>query len=774
MTEAGFDKALIMWKNSRKSFLLVVVVLLFSVRAIYAQAMLFIKDFETNKALSGATVQDLSSRKVFVSDGTGRVQLSLAGGDNKFRISYIGYISVDYDVTAGNHYVYLKPDYQMLNAVTVTGYGSEAKLSEIAGAYSITPEASFERFNNDSPVRAMNMSPGIRFEERSPGSYRVSIRGNLLRAPYGVRNVKVYWNEIPFTDPNGSTPLNLIDVNEFGRVETIKGPAGSVYGTGIGGVLNIYSLPIAIKPVSAVLGFTAGSYGYYKTTLGVSSGSEKYRINMKYNRQTGEGYREHTNLDRESVIMNGTLATSDKGNLSFLTLYSDLFYQLPGGLTKKQYDENPEQARPGAAEKNSSIDHQYFLAGLVQDYKWNEKVSNTTSVFLTNGIKENPFITNYELERLRTYGGRTVFDINTRLGAVPAVFTTGAEVNFGNYHASNYGNVDGFADTLRYEDNIKTIGAFAFIQAGMDLSKKWKLTLGASINYLNYDIHRLKDEALDTAYTIDRTFKPEIMPRFGIVGKLSDRIAVHGSIGTGFSPPTTEEIRTSDGGINSDLDAEKAVNYEIGVRGDALQSKLYFDMTGFWMQQKQTIVSKTTSNGTVIFENAGSTNQGGMEFLVGYNFLKDPHKAITLLRLQTAYTYHHFRFADYVKRKGDENVDYSGNALTGTAPNIVVTAFDFESHRGFSFHFTYNFTDGIPLNDANTVYSEPYHLITVTAGCKKTVWRKHGIYLFVGADNLLDQKYSLGNDLNAYGGRYYNPAPARNYFGGLKVFFNEI
>jgi iron complex outermembrane receptor protein len=43
--------------------------------------------------------------------------------------------------------------------------------------------------------------------------------------------------------------------------------------------------------------------------------------------------------------------------------------------------------------------------------------------------------------------------------------------------------------------------------------------------------------------------------------------------------------------------------------------------------------------------------------------------------------------------------------------------------------------------------------------------------LFLGVDNLLDQDYSLGNDLNAPGGRYYNAAPGRNYYLGFNVRF---
>jgi iron complex outermembrane receptor protein len=40
---------------------------------------------------------------------------------------------------------------------------------------------------------------------------------------------------------------------------------------------------------------------------------------------------------------------------------------------------------------------------------------------------------------------------------------------------------------------------------------------------------------------------------------------------------------------------------------------------------------------------------------------------------------------------------------------------------------------------------------------------------FGGVDNLLDRKYSLGNDLNAAAGRYYNTATGRNFYLGIKA-----
>jgi len=44
--------------------------------------------------------------------------------------------------------------------------------------------------------------------------------------------------------------------------------------------------------------------------------------------------------------------------------------------------------------------------------------------------------------------------------------------------------------------------------------------------------------------------------------------------------------------------------------------------------------------------------------------------------------------------------------------------------------------------------------------------------LFLAFDNILDEKYSLGNDINAFGGRYYNAASTFNFAGGIALHFN--
>jgi iron complex outermembrane receptor protein len=128
-----------------------------------------------------------------------------------------------------------------------------------------------------------------------------------------------------------------------------------------------------------------------------------------------------------------------------------------------------------------------------------------------------------------------------------------------------------------------------------------------------------------------------------------------------------------------------------------------------------------------------------------------------------SYAYNHYHFKEYIQ---DAN-NFSGNQLTGAPKNVLSAGVDFR-WKGFSTNITANYVDRTPLNDANTNYAAEYILLNTRFGYKFGKDKKP-VEVFAGVDNLFDQKYSLGNDLNARFGRYYNSAPSRNYYVGLRL-----
>src|SRR5690606_33925046 len=160
-------------------------------------------------------------------------------------------------------------DLKFLKEVEVTGHENNTDYLSVAGSYNLIDNAMINDYSQESLVRAVNTIPGIRMEERSPSSYRVSIRGSLLRAPFGVRNVKVYWNDIPFTDPTGNAYLYFLNNENVDQIEVIKGPSGSVYGAGMGGVLLLKSKVADRDGHHGSAGISGGSYGLKTGKLGL-------------------------------------------------------------------------------------------------------------------------------------------------------------------------------------------------------------------------------------------------------------------------------------------------------------------------------------------------------------------------------------------------------------------------------------------------------------------------------------------------------------------------
>ena len=127
--------------------------------------------------------------------------------------------------------------YPSLPDIIVKAFEQNKSSMNVPASVNVVNRHTLGLFGPTSIVQAVNTTPGIRMEERSPGSYRLNIRGSSLRSPFGVRNVKLYFNDIPITDPGGQTYLNELGYYNINSIEIIKGPASSLYGAGTGGAM---------------------------------------------------------------------------------------------------------------------------------------------------------------------------------------------------------------------------------------------------------------------------------------------------------------------------------------------------------------------------------------------------------------------------------------------------------------------------------------------------------------------------------------------------------
>lgn len=658
---------------------------------------------------------------------------------------------------------------QVLGEVVIKAFGQNRRLKETAAAVSYISRAQLERFNNTSVLPALNSTPGVRMEERSPGSYRLNVRGSTVRSPFGIRNVKVYWNGIPFTDPGGSTYLNQLDYYSFGSVEVIRGPGSSLYGAGTGGVLLIGNEPRLSQPGLAIH-YTAGSFGLHNLNVRLSTGHDDLYNTVSYTHQASDGYRQHSAMRRDLVSWQTQLITNERQQLSTSVVYGDLYYQTPGALTKAEYTVNPKAARPaagvlpGAGQARAAIYQKTFLAGITHDYRFSEHLKNSTSVYGAFSQVRNPTFRNYERRTEPHFGARTVFTWQQEIGAAASLRVLfGGEAQKGLFNTKTFTNVNGNPGIADTDDDIDNRIASVFLQTDWRLPQDWNITAGASINQSSVTITRL---SVPGFVPVKRKYNSEWAPRLAVSKKIMHESWLYANVSRGFSPPTSQEILPSTSVISTGLEAEHGITYEAGIKSGWMQQRLYVEINAFTYRLRNAIVLRRDASNADFFINAGSTRQKGIESQAVYRLVVHNGGFITDGKLWISHTWNDFYYADFRK----DTVSFSGNQLPGVARNTVVAGADLAVKRGFYTHLTWFYSSRIALNDANTEYAAAYHLLGGRLGWKTRLKNKWVIDLFAGADNLFDERYSLGNDINPMGSpRYYNAAAGRNYFAGASL-----
>lgn len=670
-----------------------------------------------------------------------------------------------------NIYAQQQDTTRKLKPVTVRGYLSEQQVLQVPASVGVLSNKQLGLQPNNSLVSAMNTVPGIRMEERTPGSYRLSIRGSLLRSPFGVRNVKMYFDEIPLTDAGGNTYLNALDIGSLHSIEILKGPDGSLFGANSGGVVLINPVNPVADGSTASVNFNAGSYGLIHENAAVRQkwGSNELNVNQGY--QSYDGYRDHSYMQRHYIQLANRYSYGKSNQLKAIGFYSNLKYQTPGGLNQAQFDANPRASRPataalpGAIQQNIGITTKVLFGGLVNEARLTNRIRNVATVFGTHVNFDNPFITNYEQRTENTFGGRTYFELN---GLPSASYNwklnLGAEWQQTNADINNYNNLQGVQGKPQALDEVNTNQHFFFTRYAATLFSRLNIEAALSLNHYQYkfrNIFPLNQPGFNT-----KSFNPQLMPRVALSYQILNNFIWRASVSRGYSTPTIAEVRPTNNVINTALQPETGWNYETGFRLRNHDESLMLDASIFYYRLKNTIVNQRLANETDYFINAGGTKQLGIELnFTAWLLAPKATGFVRGIQFNEAFTFNRFNFRNY----SINNADYSGNRLTGVPRQVAVSSLQFRLPQAVYVFVQHNYTGKLPVNDANTVYAQRYHLLQAKAGWQFKAGPKVKMNIYAGADNLLNEKYSLGNDLNAVGNRYYNPAPLRNYYAGLSV-----
>ncbi|HEN5196022.1 TPA: TonB-dependent receptor [Klebsiella pneumoniae] len=624
--------------------------------------------------------------------------------------------------------------------------------------------------------------PGLQVQNRQnyAQDLQLSIRGFGSRSTYGVRGLRIYVDGIPATMPDGQGQTSNIDIGSVDTIEVLRGPFSALYGNSSGGVINVTS-QTGTQPPTVEASSYYGSFGTWhygmKATGAVGDGSHAGDVDytVSTNRFTTHGYRDHSGARKNLANARLGVRINDVSKLTLLLNSVDIKANDAGGLTADEWRDNPRQS-PRGDQYNTRKNTRQTQAGL--RYERQLSAQDDLSVMMYAGERETTqFQSIPRAPQLKPSHAGGVIDltrhyqgIDTRLThrgelLVPVMLTAGLDYEnmserrkgYENFVMVNGAPQYGEQGALRRNERNLMWNVDPYLQTQWQLTDKLSLDAGVRYSSVWFDSNDYYitpgngDDSGDASYH-------KWLPAGSLKYALTDAWNVYLSAGRGFETPTINELSyrsDNQSGLNFGLKPSTNDTVEIGSKtriGNGL-----FTAALFQTNTDNEIVVDSSSGGRTSFKNAGKTRRQGMELGLDQQFGES-------WRLKAAWTWLDATYRTNVC----DDASCNGNRIPGIARNMGYASFGYQPEQGWYAGSDIRYMSDIMANDENTAKAPSWTVVGLTTGYKWSYGRMD-MDLFGRIDNLFDREYVGSVIVNESNGRYYEPAPGRNYGIGLNL-----
>ncbi|SNR57108.1 iron complex outermembrane recepter protein [Maribacter sedimenticola] len=636
-------------------------------------------------------------------------------------------------------------------------------------------------FNNYSPVDfigALNQVSGVYALSGALNTNRITIRGVGSRTPFGTDKLRLYYNDIPVTNGTGFSTIEAYDLENLTSVEIIKGPKGTGFGTNLGGAIILNTKQPSNRPTTFSNKTTLGSYGLFKNNLGFSHHQKDLYLSFQYGHMEIDGYRENNRFERDGYLLNSIYSISNKSEIGLLINHIDYSAQIASSINQSDFDEDPTQAAFTWKNAQGYEDNNYSLIGVSHTYRPTTNLTNTSSVFYTYLDHYEPRPFNILDEYTNGFGFRSLFSGNFNAFQKTLSYTIGGELYkdeytwaiFENLYEQNNGNGSFQGDRLNDNKEFRTqINGFATL--GYSPLKNLAAQIGLNINKTQYDF-RDRFTTGEFNKSAQRNFKTLLLPSLDLNYTPTALSQIYVNISRGYSNPSLEETLTPEGVINPDIKQEIGMNYEVGTKLTDREKKMHLNIAIYLMPINNLLVAKRIGEDQYIGRNAGKTEHKGLDIDWNYVFNISPRISIAPF---LNYSFSAHRFVEFEDEEAEQ--DYAGNSLTGVPKHRINFGLQTSFGNGFFANLTHQFVDRIPLTDANSIYSNSFHLLNTKLGYGSPINDHLHLSVQLGVNNIADTKYAQSVLINAssFGGsapRYFYPGNNTNLYGGVQLKYS--
>lgn len=667
-----------------------------------------------------------------------------------------------------------------------------AQSAEILGSYELN------RNNSTFIEQSLNTIAGVQVDKRTNiGGQRVVIRGYGNDQKFNNWGVKFYLNSVPITNADNTTVLEGIDFSLINNVEVIKGPAGTMYGSGVGGVARFYMRPETEKGITLSQKVTGGSFGLLQSATRLDAVGDNYSVMFNYGHIQSNGYRPRGSSLRNDYAFLGNFKLNPKQSISVYASQNFSNEGVPGQISYEDYYAGIDPGNLAYTKKNAGNKFITSRASVSHNLQILPNLSNMTSIFYSNLDAQRAAAGALENSENPNYGFRSTFNLKNELNEkFKNNLEFGAEYIISRSLLSNY-RFTGKNDDIPLQVSPLSKGSFFknfneglnFFAVDRLTYVPWDLTLIAGVSGNNAKYNRedlLAFPGLLPDYKKDLTFNKEyntvFTPHFALQKTFYNQI-FNLSYSEGYNAPTSSSSFISGLNVaNDNLKPERAKMWDFSVQGLIENTKIDYQISLFRLDVKDKLTQLSSiANGSAYnyFANTGVQRNQGLEASVGYvyngtGFLKS-------IRPFASWSYYDFKYTDFKTLSEGQVQNYDHKNVVGVPRNKYALGLDFDTKIGLYLNNTFSYLGEVYTDFDNTNLVRGFSQYNAKLGMKKT-FGKFDLDIYAAGNNLTNQiNYTflfLGNSINdSDAGSNYpnqktdiNPGPSKAYFfGGINL-----
>ena len=578
---------------------------------------------------------------------------------------------------------------------------------------------------------------------------RISIRGFGARSAFGIRGVKLIVDGIPETTPDGQSQLDNLPLGLVSNVEILRGPNANLYGNSSGGVISINTLSNPSEDYYRYSGIF-GAYQYQSIQKTRIFDWKTSNLIIHYDKRRSNGYRDQSGYKSSILNLKYINDLDEKNKIVWQINYTDSPYAYDsGGLKLSDVNEDRRQARKNNIDYDTYEKVKQIKTGISWNYKTNENSYFDSYFFYQNRdfLSKLPFNFGGIISLERNYFGvGTKFTKNINHENRNRTLVLGIDHLNQSDDRQRFKNDFGIQgeNTLDQIEKFKTTGLYLVNQASY--------SSGLNVRYgIRYDINNI---GVDSSNMVNLD---KLNPSLGLSYSINSTDNIFFSYGTSFETPTLNELSNNpDGsGFNNDLKSNNSSNYEIGWRKSFLN--IIVEAVVYITNSDNEILPYELEQfpGKNFYRNVGSTMRRGLE-LNSQIFFKEG-------RLNLSYTLSNNQFKNFVI----DGRNLSDNLIPGIPSQMLDLEMIFNLTRKRTLILTNRLIGERYADNLNETLIGSYNIFNIKYS--KKVFRNSEFFL--GANNIFNQEYFDNIRINAFGKRYYEPAPKRNFYFGINFSF---